>query len=97
MNWSRVDYLWIIVMFLSAIFWQHTFTVVDSTGEQVMYRNTQFLQICSYEETNSSTNKLILNGLRSVNVLLNFNIHIPEKVGYSISSLLAYSTYSTLT
>ncbi len=32
MDWSGVDYLWIIVMFLSAVglsFWRHPFTAED--------------------------------------------------------------------
>ncbi len=51
-----VDYLWIIVMFLSAFSWTLILTAPihyrGSTGEQ---GNVTFLQICSDEETNSST------------------------------------------
>ncbi len=55
MDWSDVDYLWIIVMFLSAVcfsFWRHPFTAEE-------WCNAQFLQICSDEETKSSTYLMI--------------------------------------
>ncbi len=56
MDWSGVDYLWIIVMFLSAV-WTLILTAPihcrGFIGEQVMYSNATFLQICSNEETNS--------------------------------------------
>ncbi len=55
MDWSRVDYLWIFVMFSSAV-WTH----FDGTHSLQMIHlvrkscNATFLQICSDEETNSS-------------------------------------------
>ncbi len=59
--WSGVDYLWIIVMFLSAV-WTLILTAPihcgGSTGEQVMLCFMQFLQICSDEKTNSFTSRM---------------------------------------
>ncbi len=47
MDWSRVDYLWIIIMFLSAV-WTLILTAPihfrQSIGEKVM--ECTFLQIC---------------------------------------------------
>ncbi len=58
MDWRGVDYLWIIEMFLSAV-WSLILTAPihcrGSTGEQVPYCYFGFLHICSDEETNSST------------------------------------------
>ncbi len=57
MDWSRVDYLWIIVMFFYQLFrlsfWRHPFTAEDQLVSK--WWNAKFLQICSDEETNSST------------------------------------------
>ncbi len=47
--WTGV--MWIIVVFLS--FWRHPFTAEDPFMN--MWLNATFLQICSSEETNSST------------------------------------------
>ncbi len=58
MEWSGVDYLWIIVMFLSAVsFWRHPFTAEDPLVRK--WCNATFLQIWW-------RNKLIciLDGLR---------------------------------
>ncbi len=59
MDRSGVDYLWIIVMFLSAV-WTLILTAPihcrGSIAEQVMY--AKFLQICSNEESNSSKSRL---------------------------------------
>ncbi len=51
MEWSGVDYLWIIVMFLSAVsFWRHPFTAEDP-----WWRSDVMLHFSkSDEETNSS-------------------------------------------
>ncbi len=61
MDWSGVDYLWIIVMFLSAV-WTLILTAPihcrGSIGERVIackWQDANFLQICSNEETNWST------------------------------------------
>ncbi len=55
MDWSVVDYLWIIVMFLSAV-WTRIHCRVNAFISLVskLY-NAKFLQICCDEETNSST------------------------------------------
>ncbi len=47
MDWSGVDYLWIIVMFLSAV-WTHS----DGTHslQRINWCNAKFLQICSDEQ-----------------------------------------------
>ncbi len=54
--WSGVDYLWVIVMFLSAV-WTLILTAPihysGSAGEKRC--KAKFLQICSDEEINSST------------------------------------------
>ncbi len=50
MDWSHVDYLWIIVMFLSAV-WTLILMAPIHIGEQMI----ALLQICSDEETNSSS------------------------------------------
>ncbi len=50
MDWSHVDYLWIVVRFLSAVlFWRHPFTAEDPLVSR--WCNAKFLQICSSEET----------------------------------------------
>ncbi len=60
MDWSRVDYLWIIVMFLSAV-WTLILTAPicsrGSIGDE--WFNVISLQICSDEETNSSTSWMV--------------------------------------
>ncbi len=57
MDWSGVDYLWIIVMFFYQLFglpfWRHPLTAEDLLVRKL--HNAKFLQICSDEETNSST------------------------------------------
>ncbi len=74
MDWSGVHYLWIIVMFLSAVwlsFWRHPFTAEDRLLSK--WLNATFLQI-------QWRNKLIsiLDGQRvstfsaSVNFWMNF-------------------------
>ncbi len=61
LDWSGVDYLWIIlfiVMILSAVWTLILMAPIHCKvlmGEQIMYCNAKFLQICSDEETNSST------------------------------------------
>ncbi len=67
MDWSHVDYLWIIVIFLSAVF--SLILTAPIHG---------FLQICSNEETNSST--YILDGLKVVH----FKQNIDFESKYSI-------------
>ncbi len=56
--WTGVDYLWIIVMFLSAV-WTLILTAPihcrGSIGEQVMYCNAKFLQTCLNKVINSCT------------------------------------------
>ncbi len=58
MDWSGVDYLWIIVMFLAAIR-----THSDGTHSQhplmSKWCNVKFLQIYTDEETNSSTSWMV--------------------------------------
>ncbi len=51
MDWSGVDYLWSIVMFLPAglSIWRHPFTAEDPLLSK--WCNATFLQICSDEET----------------------------------------------
>ncbi len=82
MDWSGVDYLWIIVMFLSAV-WTLILTAPihcrRSIGEQVM--DAKFLQICSYEQTNS-----ILDGLRMSTFSANFHFW----VNYSMKAFLFF-------
>ncbi len=55
-DWIHVEYLWIIVMFLSAVWTliqQHPFTAEDPLVSR--WCNATLLKICSDEETNSST------------------------------------------
>ncbi len=71
MDCSFVDYLWIIVMFLSAV---RTFILtapIDCRGsiaEQVMY-SAKFLQIHSVEDTNS----LHLGSLKGEYIFIKFS------------------------
>ncbi len=56
MDWSGVDYLWIIGMFYQLFglaIWRHPFTANDAMVSK--WCNAKFLQICSDKETNSST------------------------------------------
>ncbi len=56
MDWSCVDYLWIILMFYQLFglsFWRHPFTAVDPLVGK--WCNTKFIRTCSNEEINSST------------------------------------------
>ncbi len=56
MDWSCVNYLWIIVMFYQLFglsFWRHPFTSEDPLVSK------RFLQICSNEETNSVTSWMV--------------------------------------
>ncbi len=50
MDWSGVDYLWIIVMFLSAVW-----TLILTAPIHCRASDATFLQICSDEETISFT------------------------------------------
>ncbi len=63
MDWSGVDYMWIIVMFLSALILTAPIHYRGHIAEQVMSCNATFLQIWW-------RNKLlyILNGLRFANL-----------------------------
>ncbi len=57
--WTGLDYLWIIVMFYQLFglsFWRHPFTAEDPLVSKRW--NAKFLQICSHEETNSSTSRM---------------------------------------
>ncbi len=54
-DWSRMDYLWIIVIFLSAVglsFWRHPFTAEHPLESK--WCLAKFLQICFDKETNTS-------------------------------------------
>ncbi len=57
LDWSGVDYLWIIlfiVMILSAVWTLILMAPIHCKvfmGEQIIYCNAKFLQICSDEET----------------------------------------------
>ncbi len=58
MDWSGVDYLWIIVMFFIScldpnLLWRHPFTEEDPLVNK--WCNAKFIQICPYTETNLST------------------------------------------
>ncbi len=80
MDCSRVDYLWIIVMFYQLFglsFWRHPFTAEDPLVS--MWCNAKFLQICSDEETNC-----ILNGLRYILSTFSTNFHF--RVNYSFKT-----------
>ncbi len=60
--------MWIIVMFYQLFglsFWRHPFTVEDRLKSKL--RNAKFLQICSYEKTNSKLT-FILDGQREYNI-----------------------------
>ncbi len=60
MDRSGVDYLWIIVMFYQLFglsFWRHPFTAEDPLVSK--WFNATFLLICSHEETNSSTSRMV--------------------------------------
>ncbi len=59
MDWNGVDYLWIIVMFLSAVldpnpnlFWRHPLTAEDPLVNK--WCNAKFIQLCPDTETNLS-------------------------------------------
>ncbi len=57
-NWWTgvcVDYLWIIVMFLSAVWTLILTAPIHCRGSTSQGCNATFLQICCHEETNSST------------------------------------------
>ncbi len=83
MDWSGVDYLYIIVMFFYQLlghkFWRHPFTAEDPLVSK--WCNAKFLQICSDEETNSSS----LDDLRMCKMLANIYFW----VNYSILLLYA--------
>ncbi len=51
MDWSAVDYLWIIVMFFlfGLSFWRHPFITEDPLMSKRC--NAKFLQTCSDKET----------------------------------------------
>ncbi len=51
LDWGHVGYLWIIVMFLSAVWTLILMAPIHCKGAS----NAKFLQICTDEETNSST------------------------------------------
>ncbi len=52
MDWSRVDYLWIIEMFLSAV-WTLVLTApIHCIGEQVLMQVLNFSKFVPDEETN---------------------------------------------
>ncbi len=57
MDWSGVDYLWVIVMLLSAV-WALILTApIHSIGEQVMNANLYISPNRSDEESNSSASR----------------------------------------
>ncbi len=52
MDWSRLDYMWIIMIFYQLFglsFWRHPFTAEDPFVSKRC--NATFLQLCSDEET----------------------------------------------
>ncbi len=57
MDWRGVDFLLIIVMFLSAV-WTLILTAPIHCRRSIV-SNITFLQICSHEETNSSTSWMV--------------------------------------
>ncbi len=61
MDWSRVDYLWIIVMFLSAV-WTLILAAPIHCKESI--GDAKFLQICSDLGGGGQQHIYILNGLR---------------------------------
>ncbi len=61
MDWSGMDYLWIIVMFLSAM-WAFNLTAPVLFIEDLLVSkrcNAKFLQINSDEETSSPTSLMV--------------------------------------
>ncbi len=55
MDWSGVDYLWIFVMFLSAVWTLILTAPIHIHWWASKWCNVTFIQICSNEETNLST------------------------------------------
>ncbi len=57
MDLSHVDYLWCFYQLFGLSFWRHPFTAEDTLVG--IWCNAKFLQICSDEETNSSTSWMV--------------------------------------
>ncbi len=76
------DYLWIIVMFFYQLFglssWRHPFT-----AEVCKWCNTELLQICSNEETNSSTSWVNWGWVNCLQIII-FGWTIPLTVLFSL-------------
>ncbi len=61
MDWSGVDYCDVFYQLFGLSFWRHPFTAEDPLV--IKWCNATFLQICSDEETNSSTFRMAWEGV----------------------------------
>ncbi len=78
--WNTCGLLWCFYQLFGLSFWRHPFTAEDLLV--CTWCNAKFMQICSDEETNSST--VILDGLRVSKLLSNSNF----RVNYFFKSFL---------
>ncbi len=72
MDWSGMDYLWIIVMFLSGV-WALNLTAPILFIEDLLVskrRNSTFLQISSDEETSSPTSLMVWGWVNSQQIFI---------------------------